>query len=238
MPNWCYTEYTFHENDKQTVINFQTKIRECLSVPLSDNYDPSRHFGSNYLGNVLIGIGLAKDRGDPIFNGISVRGIIQDVGDVIRNPRTPDKEDYVFCVWTETAWDPLPRVWDIAIDYLKYDIKYSFKSEESGAGLYIIEDKFGDYPEHYLLDYYFSDEMMTRENVSAAFPDQSCEESVTIEELVRRLQILFNTQSTSLPFLLRKINEFNDKYSISNNKDSSILPSEENYIFLNKYNRI
>ena len=121
MPNWCSTTFSFYHNG--------TKEGEAALADLHDKIEeytkePSRvknGFGPKWLGNVADGFGID-------WNTVECRGEIIDITDVEN-----DSGRRAFRVYTETAWGPMPDMWEKIIGQRYQDqIMFEYIAEEPG----------------------------------------------------------------------------------------------------------
>ena len=139
MPNWCSTTFSFYHNG--------TKEGEAALADLHDKIEeytkePSRvknGFGPKWLGNVADGFGID-------WETVECRGEIIDITDV-KN----DGGYRAFRVYTETAWGPMPDMWEEIIGQRYQDqIMFEYIAEEPGNGVFINTDREGIFfPDRY-----------------------------------------------------------------------------------------
>lgn len=140
MPNWCTTTYAF-TGEPDALKRFRIGLQNYTSKNYHEN-----GFGKNWLGNVLAGYNLYPDEGQDSF---MYRGSIAEI----------DWCNGVLYVTTDTAWNPMTKMWDAILDEHFQDeygdnlIDYVFISEEPGMGLYINTDTNRTFfPERFLLE--------------------------------------------------------------------------------------
>lgn len=141
MPNWCMTTYAF-TGEPEVIAQFEINLKNYTSKDYHEN-----GFGKGWLGNVLAGYNLYPSNEEEVT--FSYRGHITEA---------------YWCsgalyVSTETAWVPMPEMWDVILDkYFQNEhgntlIDYVFISEESGEEVYINTDTDGTFfPERFLLE--------------------------------------------------------------------------------------
>lgn len=139
MPNWCSTDFRFHGN-KEQIETLHSKITEWTSSSTMKT-----DFGDPWLGNILIGAGFKDriDNGDSSKN-VRCRGTVTEIGDITSS----NNDDYCFDVYTETAWVPMGKMWELVIKALKLtSVGFSFMAEESGCEIYWKYDpnNYGDF---------------------------------------------------------------------------------------------
>ena len=52
MPNWCNTHITFYSENKETVVDLQSKLTQYTAVPCNGCKD------ANWIGNILLSAGI------------------------------------------------------------------------------------------------------------------------------------------------------------------------------------
>ena len=139
MPNWCYNAIIIEEGNKPELEKLHTLIQNWTSQSFVEN-----DFGDKWLGNIVYGAGLKRSDEDE-DNGFKCRGSIIDM--------TLDEENGILDIKTETAWGPMNGMWHAIIEKFAPNSFFQCCSEESGTGLYYIEEDEGctRYFEH---DYY------------------------------------------------------------------------------------
>lgn len=209
MPNWCFTQITFHGN-KTEIEDFHKKITEWTSESLGKS-----DFGNAWLGNVLIGAGLG-DRIDAEPNLLRCRGTIDYIDPIEHS----DDDDTTFYVEVETAWAPMMLMWKAVIDKLEYkSIGLSYMAEEPGCEVYEIYDPYGDYDEHYYVDVFLDGEDL--EDVGLQSLDNS-RYFASDETLIYVLQNLLKTEETNVATLIKQVESYPFKH-------------EDSYIYVHKY---
>ena len=207
MPNWCMTNYCFTGNAHH-IKKFHDALKEWTSKPGMEN-----GFGDNWLGNILYHAGLGDlINCDDNSKRLRCRGTLYDLDYEYGN-------DY-FYLTTETAWCPMPMMFQKVIDHLGYDIVFAYQSEEPNMGYYEIYDphNIGTYDgEDIYVDTFFEDE----EKVIEKYPF---------------LDYLYD-------FRYMSMNEFND--FLKENGFKSVqeleeleLPNENDYISVHFFERV
>ena len=138
MPNWCSSIFAFYHNGTKAG---EAALEDLHSKILEYTKAPSRvknGFGPKWLGNVVDGFGID-------WNTVECRGII-DVTDV-----EDDGGCRAFRVYTETAWGPMPDMWEKIIGQRYQDqIMFEYIAEEPGNGVFINTDREGIFfPDRY-----------------------------------------------------------------------------------------
>ena len=138
MPNWCSNSIAFYQEDggNSMVEAFYADVQKY------QNYtDPETGKASDWVGHWL-----QSNRVDT--NNLYTRGFFQNCelnGDHVR-------------VDMETAWAPLPEVWDLMAE--KYELAYVYISEECGCAVYVNTDYAGRFfSSRYLLNYFDVDDL-------------------------------------------------------------------------------
>ena len=136
MSNWCITDYSFN-GQKEEVESFHARLEEILTKsPVMEN-----DFGSSWLGNIVADYGFDWSAGN-------CRGSVEYIGPI------EDNDDiYSFILTTETAWEPMPKMWDEILKKEYPSITYVLFAIEEGTDLYVNTDIQGKYfPNRYLLN--------------------------------------------------------------------------------------
>jgi hypothetical protein len=121
MPNWCYNNIAFYQEDGgNDILNaFYADIQKY------QNYkDPETGNYSDWVGHYLQANRIDTET-------LYCRGFFNDC----------ELYDNHVRVDMETAWSPLPEVWDLMA--AKYDLSYVYISEECGMSIYINTDTEG-----------------------------------------------------------------------------------------------
>lgn len=121
MANWCYTNYTFYGR-VEDMVKFGDLIDSAASSGLYD---------------CLTAAGLNSD--DFRCRGAVIYCDYDHDEAVAISEKHPD-DGYEIVLDTETAWVPMPLVWDAIIKTLGVDIKFCYMAEEPGMDLYEIYD--------------------------------------------------------------------------------------------------
>lgn len=133
MPNWCSTTYIFR-GDKDELDILYDKIAKWTASSFVKT-----DFGRDWLGNILYGAGLGDRIDNPDANGyLRCRGTLVDIYPF----------DGYLQLTTETAWNPMSKMWDAVIEQLGLTtVGFTFMAEECGCGLYQIYDphNYGDF---------------------------------------------------------------------------------------------
>lgn len=196
MPNWCSTRYYFYSDTETGKAQL-----EALYKRLEKAIEP-RHrrilnsdFGNDWLGNVILELcpqylKLTSTSVTCSYNNsaIQFRGFIvfMEYSDAL-------------IVDTETAWCPMPEMWDMILAECGYtDINYVYQAEEPGNDLYINTDVSG----RVFLDKYYVDIFVSNDFWCEILYIQSDEELLHImNDFIRDLRNEYktNSQKYSLP---------------------------------------
>lgn len=133
MPNWCNTEIVFF-GAKETVNDFHNKLQVWLK---DKNLTPSDYFGTDWLGNILYHAFGEKYVTENIEK-MDFRCWVNFVDDI----EPINDNEYEFRITTESAWEPLIRIWDLILEELYPDknISFAYIAEEGRTGFYQIYD--------------------------------------------------------------------------------------------------
>jgi hypothetical protein len=151
MPNWCSNSIAFYQEDGGT----------CLLEPLFmeigkyiNHIDPETNRNCDWVGHFL-----KSSKIDP--ESLSSRGFFQNC---------ELNSDHVR-VDMDTAWSPLPEVWDKIAE--TYGLSYVYISEECGCAVYVNTDVEGRFfSDRYLLDYFCVDDLRLDSNILAKYEEQ------------------------------------------------------------------
>ncbi len=126
MANSCITEITF-TGSQEEIVKLHDEVLKSISGTGSSVSD-------SWLGNILIHVGLSNLI-DNSENMVLCRGCIVDVGDV---------EGEGFYIVTETAWEPMLKMWYVVIKALGLStINFCAVSEAPESDFYQIYDPCG-----------------------------------------------------------------------------------------------
>lgn len=202
MPNWCSTRFTFRGISEEVQL-LHDRIVEWTSRSFTVT-----DFGDPWLGNILHGAGLT-DRIDCSNEGsmILCRGTLNDITEVTEYKGNPGSSE--FCVYTETAWVPMGKMWQVVIETLGlHSVQFAFVGEELGNEVYQKYDPHNlllDEDEEWLLDMDVSDEPDLRERVS---DDPNGVFYFSEDELRGMLQQLLGSDENRLDVLLEAAEDY------------------------------
>jgi len=138
MPNWCSNSIAFYQEDggNAMVEAFYADVQKY-----QDYKDPETGKHSDWVGHWLQSNRINTEN-------LYSRGFFSNCelnGNHVR-------------VDMETAWAPLPEVWDLMAD--KYELVYVYISEESGCEVYVNTDSEGRFfTTRYMLNYFDVDDL-------------------------------------------------------------------------------
>jgi hypothetical protein len=198
MANICDTTIAFVGNEDE-ITTLYNKIQECISYDKNDDYQ--KKLSRNWLGNILIAVGLGELI-DSYSNKIYCRGIIYYVDDEISSY---EESKYYFKIDTETAWVPMIEMWRLVINKLGLkSIDINYKSTEPGCGLYVKYDMYDLFPEEYNME-----AIIDNNDRYPNLLDLDEYNDYTQNELIEKLNTAFDMNETSIELLLEKVNEYN-----------------------------
>ena len=194
MPNWCDTVITINSGDEDRLKEFDKLLDKWTSKNYMEN-----GFGLNWLGNVVgnSGIGTVDENSD---SDLRCRGSILS------------KELYGdrLTVITETAWNPMLKMWTKLLEKYLPDAELTYTAEECGNGFYSTNDTHLD--GLYVIDCWDIDDIES---------DYKASEGV-VKELLQKLLNTTETDINKLLVLLSK-SEYRDKISINKWKYNDAL---------------
>ena len=138
MPNWCSNSIAFYQEDGGSAMleAFYMDIQKY-----QDYTDPETGKLSDWVGHWLQSNKVDTD-------DLYARGFFSNCE---LNP------EHVL-IHMETAWAPLPEVWDLMAE--KYDLAYVYISEEPGCEVYVNTDGAGRFfSTRYMMNYFVVDDL-------------------------------------------------------------------------------
>jgi len=132
MANWCSNSIAFYQDDEGTALveAFHADVQKYLNYVEPDG--KTSDWVGHYLQASRVDVDSMYTRG--FFSSCELHG------------------NYVL-IEMETAWGPLPEVWDLMAE--KYSLSYVYISEECGMSVYVNTDVEGRFfSTRYLLDYF------------------------------------------------------------------------------------
>ena len=124
MPNWCYTNIHFVNEDKKEIKKLYKLIGDWTSKDAMES-----GFGLTWLGNVVLNSGIGTINTNPDTD-ISCRGSISDY--------SITEEQLV--VVTETAWSPMLEMWVKIVDKHSPETEIYYTAEELGCEILCTND--------------------------------------------------------------------------------------------------
>jgi len=193
MPNWCNNSIAFYHADSRNDLlgGFFADAQK-----FQDYIDPETGETSNWIGYWL------KSR-EVDADNLYCRGFIN------YSELTPNHVH----VYMDTAWSPLPEVWDILAE--QYGLSYVYIAEECGCEVYVNTDTEGRfYSDRYILNYFDIDELYLDDETLTEYGERLRElsgETIYFESWsnVERTFKDFEFDVTSLKSLNEKLDKFN-----------------------------
>ncbi|MCL2638447.1 MAG: hypothetical protein FWD48_08775 [Oscillospiraceae bacterium] len=150
MPNWCSNSIAFYQEDSGNCLleAFYTDVSKYM------DFKDVNGSHSDWVGNYL-----TENKIDT--NEIYCRGFFANC---------ELHSDHVL-ISMETAWEPLPQVWDKMAE--KYGLSYVYIAEEPGMGIYVNTDVEGRFfTDRYLLDYFEIEDLELDNDTLAEFGER------------------------------------------------------------------
>lgn len=179
MPNWCQTYITINHEDESKLKELESIIEESIK---EEKNNENCH-GNNWLGNVVINTGIGTVNDKSLDTYLKCNGVINYVNCV----------DGQLIIYTETAWDPILKMWIKLLDKYLPDAELVYNAEEIGMGLYVTNDP-------WLFDKYI---------VSSTCQLMSSKEDADEEYVVKSIQKILKTDETDIQILLKEFNKSN-----------------------------
>lgn len=124
MPNWCTTRITINNDNQEELSKFNKLLDKWMETNYMEN-----DFGLDWLGNIVGNSGIGTvDTGKE--TDLSCRGYITDK-DLYENQLT---------INTETAWQPMLKMWDKLLEKYLPEAELIYEAEECGCELYCTND--------------------------------------------------------------------------------------------------
>lgn len=125
MPNWCITDiYINHENTNKELDRLNKLIEKWTSYNAMNN-----GFGNCWFSNVVINSGV----------GTVDKNMSSDLrcrGSIVYQELNGNQ----LHITTETAWEPMLKMWQKVIDKYLPTAEIVYTAEEPGCGLYVTND--------------------------------------------------------------------------------------------------
>ena len=187
MPNWCYTTITINNLNKDQLNKFDKMIDDWTDTNFTNN-----DFGKNWLGNIVGNSNIGTiDTGRS--TDLRCRGVIT----------SKSISDTSLIITTETAWEPMLKMWTKIIEKFFPNAELIYTAEEPGNRLYMTNDPV-------LVDKYivrnYSDDISIDEN-----------DELSEEECISLLQDLLDIKNTNIEELLLQLDSsiYNDNIIIN-----------------------
>lgn len=190
MPNWCFTNITM-AGQREKVQFLYDKIEEWTSKDYAQN-----EFGNSWLGNIALGSGIATEEDIDKRDAPRCRGAIINLEIELNNI-----QDAYLTVQTETAWNPMMKMWSMINEQYDLNLNIVYSAEEPGCELYLTNDP--DIAGTYIIDAYDMDEIQTEYCIEEKY-------------VVRELQELFSTTEIDIEKLINMFDEseYSERMSI------------------------
>ena len=190
MPNWCFTDIKM-TGEKEKVQFLHDKIEEWTSKDYMQN-----GFGNTWLGNIVLGSGIAIEEDIDKHDAPRCRGSI-----VYTDIDLFDTNNAELTVQTETAWNPMMKMWSMINEQYDLNLDIVYSAEEPGCELYLTNDP--DIAGTYIIDAYDMDEIQTEYCIEEKY-------------VVRELQELFSTTEIDIEKLINMFDEseYSERMSI------------------------
>ena len=190
MPNWCFTDIKM-TGEKEKVQFLHDKIEEWTSKDYMQN-----GFGNTWLGNIVLGSGIATEEDIDKHDAPRCRGSI-----VYTDIDLFDTNNAELTVQTETAWNPMMKMWSMINEQYDLNLDIVYSAEEPGCELYLTNDP--DIAGTYIIDAYDMDEIQTEYCIEEKY-------------VVRELQELFSTTEIDIKKLINMFDEseYSERMSI------------------------
>jgi len=151
MPNWCNNSIAFFQEDGGNALldAFYTDIQKY------QNYiDPETGNASSWIGHWL-----ESNRVD--IKNLYTRGFLSNI----------ELNDTHVRIDMETAWAPLPEIWDLMAE--KYELSYVYIAEECGCEVYVNTDADGKFfTTRYVLNYFDVDDLELDDRTMAEYGER------------------------------------------------------------------
>lgn len=129
MPNWCMTQYTIRNKEKEPLEAIKNEFEESQKINTVKN-----DYGNKWLGNVLLKLGFSED---DVLNNIPCRGSFELDPNIDFDEETGINELHIF---TETAWEPMPAAILKMVDKYAPGSEILYFSEEPISECFITND--------------------------------------------------------------------------------------------------
>lgn len=141
MPNWCFTNIAM-TGQIEKVQFLHDKIKEWTSKDYMQN-----GFGNTWLGNIVLGSGIATEEDIDKRDTPRCRGVIVDLEINFLDPcvisfyfGATRQQGAVLNIQTETAWNPMIKMWSMINEHYNLGLEITYTAEEPGCELYETND--------------------------------------------------------------------------------------------------
>lgn len=202
MPNWCFTNITM-TGQIEKVQFLHDKIKEWTSKDYAQN-----GFGNNWLGNIVLGSGIATEENIDKRDAPRCRGTIINLEIDFLDPCAigfyfglMKQQNAALKIQTETAWNPMMKMWSMINERYNLNLNIVYSAEELGCELYLTNDP--DIAGTYIIDAYDMDEIQTEYCIEEKY-------------VIRELQELFSTTEIDIEKLINMFDEseYSDRMTI------------------------
>ena len=222
MANLCFTQYRFH-GSQADLSHFRDKLVEWTKWDETGNWD------CRTLTNVLECAGL-QDRvltsespsaEEPEHEDkLMCKGVVSHIEDFAT---AEGSREYVE-IYTETAWIPMPEMWQAVIAKLGIDIKFAYLATEDCNSVHTLYDPegYGDFDTcEYYLDFDIVDESAELRNrfSSCKINEEAGGYYLTTNVITEWLQALLQTNESDIA----KLSEQARDYPFSNDTSYVIV---------------
>ena len=132
MPNWCSSTIYFYTKEKNVIEEFKNKVEEIYNGTAT----VKNGFGSGWLGDYVNTL-LDPEYHADTEKGPRCRGSLELYDELAIEEQG---EYWCFHIYTETAWYPMIKMWQMILDKHYPQIKIAFRAEESGDDIYVRHD--------------------------------------------------------------------------------------------------
>lgn len=181
MPNWCFSDITIISNDQTKIKKLYDSICEWTETNFIEN-----DFGPSWLGNIVARSEICA------IDDVPCRGTLTEI----------NLYNGIINIRTETAWEPMLKMWSMLIDKYLPNGNIIYTAEECGNGLYCTNDP--SLIGKYYIDSIDIDEVESRYDA-------------TEDDVIKTLQSLLNSESKNINDLLNELRNsiYQDKLFIN-----------------------
>lgn len=187
MPNWCQTYITINHEDESKL----KELESIISESIREDKNNDERCKNNWLGNIVINTGI----------GTVNKGLDTDLK-CNGNITYMDCIDNQLIIYTETAWDPILKIWVKLLDKYLPDAELVYNAEEIGMQLYVTNDS-------YLAGKY---------NINSTLQLMNSKEDTDEKDIVLNVQKLLKSDESNINKLLDEFKESELSNNIKINK--------------------